>query len=62
MASPGLYGSGGGPGDGQAMGGHSGGRPGAGGPETSSAILADILAIARGEGSTWAGLPPAGQG
>ena len=36
--------------------------PGAGGPETSSAILADILAIARGEGSTWAGLPPAGQG
>jgi len=29
MASPGLYGSGGGPGDGQAMGGHSGGRPGA---------------------------------
>lgn len=36
--------------------------PGAGGPETSSAVLADLLAIARGEGSTWAGLPPAGRG
>jgi homoserine dehydrogenase len=34
--------------------------PGAGGPSTSSAVLADLLAIARGEGSTWAGLPPAG--
>jgi homoserine dehydrogenase len=33
--------------------------PGAGGPETSSAVLADILAIARGAGSTWGGLPPA---
>lgn len=33
--------------------------PGAGGPETSSAVLADILAVARGLGSTWAGLPPA---
>jgi homoserine dehydrogenase len=34
--------------------------PGAGGPETSSAVLADIVAVARGLGSTWAGLPPAG--
>ncbi len=33
--------------------------PGAGGPATSSAILGDLLAIARGGGSTWAGLPPA---
>ena len=34
--------------------------PGAGGAATSSAVLGDILAIARGEGSTWGGLPPAG--
>ena len=34
--------------------------PGAGGPATSSAVLGDLLAIARGIGSTWAGLPPAG--
>ncbi len=33
--------------------------PGAGGPATSSAILGDIVAIARGLGSTWAGLPAA---
>src|SRR5690606_13416509 len=33
--------------------------PGAGGPETSSAVLGDVLAIARGCGSTWDGLPPA---
>jgi homoserine dehydrogenase len=33
--------------------------PGAGGPETSSAVLADIVAVVRGLGSTWAGLPPA---
>jgi homoserine dehydrogenase len=33
--------------------------PGAGGPATSSAVLGDLLAIARGLGSTWAGLPPA---
>ena len=33
--------------------------PGAGGPATSSAILGDLLAIARGFGSTWAGLPEA---
>jgi homoserine dehydrogenase len=33
--------------------------PGAGGPATSTAVIADLLAIARGEGSTWAGLPPA---
>jgi homoserine dehydrogenase len=35
--------------------------PGAGGPATSSAILGDLIAVARGEGSTWAGLPPAGR-
>jgi homoserine dehydrogenase len=34
--------------------------PGAGGPATASAVLGDLLAIARGAGSTWAGLPPAG--
>ena len=33
---------------------------GAGGGPTSSAILGDLLAVARGEGSTWAGLPAAG--
>jgi len=33
--------------------------PGAGGPATSSAVLADIIAIARQAGSTWAGLGPA---
>ncbi len=33
--------------------------PGAGGSATSSAVLGDCLAIARGSGSTWAGLPPA---
>lgn len=31
--------------------------PGAGGPATSSAVLGDIIAIARGVGSTWAGHP-----
>ena len=31
--------------------------PGAGGPATSSAVLGDLVAIARGLGSTWAGLP-----
>ena len=31
--------------------------PGAGGPATSSAILGDLLAIARGLGSTWPGCP-----
>ncbi|MEZ0239500.1 MAG: homoserine dehydrogenase [Chloroflexota bacterium] len=34
--------------------------PGAGGSATASAVLADLVAIARGLGSTWAGLPPAG--
>jgi homoserine dehydrogenase len=34
--------------------------PGAGGPATSSAVLGDLVAISRGLGSTWAGLPPAG--
>lgn len=33
--------------------------PGAGGAATSSAVLGDLLAIARGGTSTWAGLPPA---
>jgi homoserine dehydrogenase len=32
--------------------------PGAGGPATASAVLGDLLAIARGEGSTWGRLPP----
>jgi homoserine dehydrogenase len=35
------------------------GGPGAGGAATSSAVLGDLIAIARGAGSTWAGLPPA---
>ncbi len=34
--------------------------PGAGGAATSSAVLGDLVAIARGAGSTWAGLPSAG--
>jgi homoserine dehydrogenase len=34
--------------------------PGAGGEATSSAILGDLVAIARGHGSTWGGLPMAG--
>ena len=34
--------------------------PGAGGPATSSAILADVLALASGAGSTWGQLPAAG--
>jgi homoserine dehydrogenase len=34
--------------------------PGAGGGATSSAVLGDLLAVARGIGSTWAGLAPAG--
>ncbi|HSK51698.1 MAG TPA: homoserine dehydrogenase [Clostridia bacterium] len=33
--------------------------PGAGGSATSSAVLGDLLAVARGMPSTWAGLPPA---
>lgn len=33
--------------------------PGAGGDATSSAVLGDLLALARGEGSTWGPLPPA---
>ena len=33
--------------------------PGAGGPATSSAVLGDLISIAREGGSTWAGLPPA---
>ena len=33
--------------------------PGAGGPATSSAVLGDLVAIARGAGSIWAGQAPA---
>ncbi len=33
--------------------------PGAGGPATSAAILADVLAVSAGAGSTWAQLPAA---
>lgn len=33
--------------------------PGAGGPATASAVLGDLVALARGLGSTWAGLAPA---
>lgn len=33
--------------------------PGAGGPATAAAVLADLVRLARGAGSTWAGLPPA---
>jgi len=33
--------------------------PGAGGAATASAVLGDLMAIARDRGSTWAGLPPA---
>jgi homoserine dehydrogenase len=33
--------------------------PGAGGAATSSAVLGDLLAVARGLSSTWAGLAPA---
>jgi len=33
--------------------------PGAGGAATSSAVLGDLVAIARDLGSTWAGLAPA---
>ena len=33
--------------------------PGAGGAATSSAVLGDLIAIGRGDGSSWAGLPPA---
>ncbi|MHB8672421.1 MAG: homoserine dehydrogenase [Candidatus Limnocylindrales bacterium] len=33
--------------------------PGAGGAATSSAVLGDLIAVARGAGSTWAGLAPA---
>ncbi len=35
--------------------------PGAGGPATSSAVVGDLIAIARRLGSSWAGLPPAGE-
>jgi homoserine dehydrogenase len=36
--------------------------PGAGGDATSSAVLADLIAISRGLASTWAGLGPATSG
>ena len=34
--------------------------PGAGGPATAAAVLADLAAVAAGRGSTWGSLPPAG--
>lgn len=33
--------------------------PGVGGPATAAGILGDLIRLARGGGSTWAGLPPA---
>jgi hypothetical protein len=33
--------------------------PGAGGAATAAAVLADLLAVRRGDGSTWADLPAA---
>jgi homoserine dehydrogenase len=33
--------------------------PGAGGPATAAGVVADLVRLARGAGSTWAGLPPA---
>jgi homoserine dehydrogenase len=33
--------------------------PGAGGPATAAGVVADLVRLARGSGSTWAGLPPA---
>jgi homoserine dehydrogenase len=33
--------------------------PGAGGPATAAAVVADLVRLSRGAGSTWAGLPPA---
>ena len=35
--------------------------PGAGGGPTGSAVLGDLIALARGAGSTWAGLAPASE-
>jgi homoserine dehydrogenase len=35
--------------------------PGAGGDATSSAVLGDLVTLARGGGSTWAGLAPASE-
>jgi homoserine dehydrogenase len=35
--------------------------PGAGGAATSSAVLGDLVSVARGPSSTWAGLPPASE-
>jgi homoserine dehydrogenase len=36
--------------------------PGAGGPATAAGVVADLVRLARGSGSTWAGLPPATEG
>jgi hypothetical protein len=33
--------------------------PGAGGPAAAAAVLSDLVSIARGVGSTWAGTPAA---
>jgi len=45
--------------DGEPLGRVAFSGPGAGGGPTNSAVLGDLLAVARGVGSTWAGLPPA---
>jgi homoserine dehydrogenase len=48
--------------DGEPVGRVSFGGPGAGGSATSSAVLGDLIALARpGAGSTWAGLPAASE-
>ena len=48
--------------DAEPVGSISMGGPGAGGSPTSSAVLGDLVAVARGLGSTWAGLQPAPPG
>jgi homoserine dehydrogenase len=45
--------------DGEPVGSVAFAGPGAGGAATSSAVLGDLIAVARDLGSTWAGLPPA---
>jgi homoserine dehydrogenase len=45
--------------DGEPVGSVAFSGPGAGGAATSSAVLGDLIAVARDRGSTWAGLPPA---
>ena len=45
--------------DGEPVGSVAFSGPGAGGAATCSAVLGDLIAVARELGSTWAGLPPA---